>query len=130
MRMDVVAGFRKAELSLWAGRCLAPGSAVVSDGLSCFTAITDAGCTHLAIPTGGGVPNDERFAWVNTMLGNVKNALHGTYHALSPKYLQRYPSEFCYRFNRRFDLASILARLLHAAARTSPLPYKLAPLDA
>lgn len=130
MRMDVVGGFRKTELATWAKRHLEPGSAVVSDGLSCFTAVTDAACTHLAITTGGGVPNDERFTWVNTMLGNVKNALHGTYHALSPKYLQRYLSEFCYRFNRRFDLAAILSRLLHAAAHTPPLPYKLATLDA
>ena len=130
MRMDVLSGFRKIELATWAKRHLEPGSAVVSDGLSCFTAVTDAACTHLAITTGGGVPNDERFTWVNTMLGNVKNALHGTYHALSPKYLQRYLSEFCYRFNRRFDLAAILSRLLHAAAHTPPLPYKLATLDA
>ncbi len=76
-------------------------------GLNCFPDITDADCTHTAIATGGGVPDlgHPIFWWVNTMLGNVKNALHGTYHALCPKYLQRYLSEFCYRFNRRFDLA-------------------------
>jgi transposase-like protein len=70
------------------------------------------------------------FTWVNTMLGNVKNALHGTYHALRPKYLQRYLSEFCYRFNRRFDLAALVPRLIVAAARTPPLNYRLATLDA
>ncbi|MBL8298624.1 MAG: transposase [Rhodanobacteraceae bacterium] len=64
------------------------------------------------------VPNDERFTWVNTMLGNVKNALHGIYQTLSPMDLQRYLSEFCYRFNRRFDLTVIPSRLLRAAART------------
>jgi len=62
---------------------------------------------------------------VNTMLGNVKNALHGTYHALRPKYLQCHLSEFCYRFNRRFDLARPGAaphhrRGAHAAAELSP----------
>jgi ribosomal protein L37AE/L43A len=129
MRMDVLAGFRKTELAAWAKRCLVPGSAVVSDGLGCFSAVADAGCTHTAIVTGGGVPADDRFRWVNTMLGNVKNALHGTYHALRPKYLQRYLSEFCYRFNRRFDLAALVPRLLFAAARTPPLPYRLATLD-
>ena len=45
------------------------------------------------------------FRWVNTILGNLKNALRGTYHAIRPKYAQRYLSEFEYRFNRRFDLA-------------------------
>ena len=131
MRMDVVAGFRKTLLSIWAKRHLAPGTLVVSDGLNCFPAIRDAHCAHLAIPTGGGVPTQAHnlFVWVNTMLSNVKNALHGTYHALRPKYLQRYLSEFCYRFNRRFDLAALVPRLIYAAAHTPPLPYKLATLD-
>lgn len=132
MRMDVVPGFRKAVLAVWAQRYLAPGTAVVSDGLYCFTSVVAADCTHTAIPTGGGVPDLAHpiFWWVNTMLGNVKNALHGTYHALRPKYLQRYLSEFCYRFNRRFDLAALIPRLIVAAARTPPLSYRLATLDA
>ena len=130
MRMDVVSGFRKSVLLAWAERGLVPGSAVVSDGLGCFPAVVAAGCAHTAIPTGGGVPNEPLLVWVNTLLGNVNNALHGTYHALRPKYLQRYLSEFCYRFNRRFDLAALVPRLLHAAARTPPLPYKIATLDA
>jgi len=67
---------------------------------------------------------------VNTMLGNVKNALHGTYHALRPKYLQCHLSEFCYRFNRRFDLAALVPRRIVASARTPPLSYRLATLDA
>lgn len=130
MRMDVVSGFRKNVLLAWAERALVPGTAVVSDGLGCFPAVVTAGCAHTAITTGGGVPSEPLLAWVNTLLGNVKNALHGTYHALRPKYLQRYLSEFCYRFNRRFDLAALVPRLLHAAARTPPLPYRLATLDA
>jgi hypothetical protein len=68
--------------------------------------------------------------WVNTLLGNVKNALHGTYHAIKGKYLQRYLSEFCYRFNRRFDLTGLVTQLIRTATRTPPLPYRLATLDA
>jgi hypothetical protein len=132
MRMDVVPGFRKAMLTTWAQRHLVPGTAVVSDGLKCFPGVTDADCTHTAISTGGGVPDlgHPIFWWVNTMLGNVKNALHGTYHALRPKYLQRYLSEFCYRFNRRFDLAALVTRLIVASVRTPPLSYRLVTLDA
>ncbi|MBU0909053.1 MAG: transposase, partial [Proteobacteria bacterium] len=32
------------------------------------------------------------------MIGNVKNALHGTYHHVSTRHLPRYLAEFCYRF--------------------------------
>lgn len=130
MRMDVVAGFRTQVLTGWARQHLQPGSVVISDGLRCFRAVATAGCSHTAIPTGVGVPTEPAFVWINTLLGNVKNALHGTYHALRSKYLQRYLSEFCYRFNRRFDLQALLPRLLFAATRTPPLPYKLATLDA
>jgi transposase-like protein len=130
MRMDVLPGFRKKVVAQWARQHLAKGTAVVSDGLNCFPGVTDAECTHVAIPTGGGVPEHPIFWWVNTMLGNVKNALHGTYHAVRPKYLQRYLSEFCYRFNRRYDLDALVVRLVVAAARTPPLSYRLATMDA
>ena len=70
------------------------------------------------------------FVWVNTLLGNVKNALHGTCHALRAKYLQRYLSEFCYRFNRRFYLAALVPRLIFAAVHTPPLPCRVATMDA
>ena len=48
--------------------------------------------------------------WIDTMLGNVKNAIQGTYHAR--KHLPRYLAEFCWRFNRRFDLANLLPRVI------------------
>jgi transposase-like protein len=132
MRMDAVPTFRKTVLTAWAQHHLVPGTAVVSDGLRCFPGVTNADCTHTAVPTGGGVPDLGRpiLWWVNTMLGNVKNARHGTYHSLRPKYLQRYLSKFCYGFNRRFDLAALVPRLIVAATRTPPLSYRLVTLDA
>lgn len=109
-----------------------PGTAVVSDGLNCFPDVAEADCTHVPLVTGGGPPSEGHpiFWWINTVLGNLKTAMHGTYHAARPKYLQRYLSEFCYRFNRRFDLAALVPRLIVAAARTPPLNYRLATLDA
>ncbi|WEN15100.1 transposase [Rhodanobacter sp. AS-Z3] len=119
-------------LAAWAKRYLVPGTAVVSDGLNCFPGVAEADCTHVPIVTGGGPPSEGHpiFWWINTVLGNVKSALQGTYHALRPRYLQRYLSEFCCRFNRRFDLAALVPRLIVAAARTPPLTYRLATLDA
>ena len=55
------------------------------------------------------------------MMGNVKNAIHGTYHAIRSKHLPRYLAEFSYRFNRRFDLAGMMHRLAVAAAQTPPI---------
>ena len=60
--------------------------------------------------------------WVNTVLGNVKRSMDGSYHSIKPKYLARYLAEFQYRFNRRYDLAVLPERLLRAAAATLPHP--------
>ncbi|PUB79944.1 MAG: IS1595 family transposase, partial [gamma proteobacterium symbiont of Ctena orbiculata] len=65
------------------------------------------------------------FKWVNTMLGNVKNSLLGTFHAIREKHVPRYLAEFEYRFNRRFNLPSMIERLLFVALRTPPMPYRL-----
>jgi hypothetical protein len=67
---------------------------------------------------------------VNTTLGNIKTALAGTYHHVSAKHAQSYLTSFAYRFNRRFQLDSIVERLAWAAAHTTPQPYKLIITDA
>ena len=110
VKLTVVEGFRLTEIAAWAQQHLSPGTQVLSDGLACFNGVTAAGCVHEPMVTGGGKAAVERpeFRWVNTILGNIKNALCGTYHAVRPKYAQRYLAEFEYRFNRRFDLPDII----------------------
>jgi len=77
MNMTVIKGFRLTEISRWAQHHLQAGSLVVSDGLACFSAVKDANCEHESIVTGGGFQSvtKEEFTWVNTMIGNVKNAI-------------------------------------------------------
>ncbi len=127
MKLSVLMGFQSEEIGQWSQRHLLPGSTVVSDGLACFNAVTDIGCEHEVHIVGGGPESAEHpaFRWVNTMLGNVKNALHGTYHAVRAKHLPRYLAEFHYRFNRRYDLPSLIPRFLSVAARTPPMPQRL-----
>ena len=63
-----------------------------------------------------------QFNAINTLLGNLKTALTGTYHAVKfAKYAHRYLAEVQYRFNRRYDLRSILRRLVRAAVAAAPL---------
>jgi len=106
MRLSKLQGVRKTELAAWAQKHLRAATYVVSDDLNCFTGITTAGCAHETIVTGGGPAsvNHEALTWVNTMLGNVKNAIQGTYHGISDQHAPRYLAEFGSRFNRRFDL--------------------------
>ena len=130
MKFKVINAFRAGTIERWAAQSLEPGTCVVSDGLACFKAVTKTGCTHQSIVTGGGHESMtlEAFTWVNTMIGNVKNAATGTYHAVSGKHLPRYLAEFNYRFNRRYDLAAMLPRLGYVAAKTPPMPGRLLKL--
>ncbi|RPH42314.1 MAG: hypothetical protein EHM86_02735 [Desulfobulbaceae bacterium] len=61
---------------------------------------------------------DERklFQWRNTIVGNVKNAIHGTYHAISARHLPHYLAEFYCRSNRRYELHVMVERLLSCAS--------------
>lgn len=130
MRMDRVKGFRSREIGRWSRKHLKSGAHVRSDGLACFNAVQQAGCTHEALVTSGpkGRQHRKAFIWVDTMLGNIKNAMHGTYRAIRAKHLPRYLAEFTYRFNRRFDLVGMVGRLGTAAALTPPMPYRFVKL--
>jgi ISXO2 transposase-like protein/transposase-like zinc ribbon protein len=132
LRLSVVKGcFRKKEVEKLAKRDLAPGSTVVSDGLSCWPAVAKAGCEHRPMRTGSGrrAARWSPFRWVNTVLGNVKAALAGTYRHVSPKHAQSYLASFAYRFNRRHRLDSIVQRLAWAAVHTAPQPYRSVTAD-
>ena len=58
------------------------------------------------------------------MIGNVKTSMHDAYHSINPKHLSRYLTEFCYRFNRRFELDTLLPRFMVVALRIPPIPYR------
>ena len=77
--------------------------------------------------TGSGrqAANWAPFKWVNTVLGNIKTLITGTYHHVSPKHAERYLASFAYRFNRRYDLDAITQRLTWACAQTKPYPYRV-----
>jgi len=113
-------------VAIWAAKSLATSAQVVSDGLWCLRGVTIIGAEHKAIVTGKAGAKLPQFKAVSTLLGNLKTALAGTYHAFDfAKYAHRYLAEAQYRFNRRFNLASILARLLRAACLTPPQPASL-----
>jgi transposase-like protein len=126
MKLLPVKGFRKKAVKELAKEHLAPDARVVSDGLGCWNGVDEAGFGHTTIRTGGGkaAAQGSAFKWVNTTLGNIKAAITGTYRRLSPEHAERYLGSFAWRFNRRFQLDTLIPRFVHAATRTAPLPYR------
>ena len=127
LKLAPVKGFRKREIARGAKHWLAPGAAVVTDGLGCWSALEEAACSHQAIRTGSGrqAARMASFKWVNTTLGNIKSAITGTYRKLGPDHAGRYLASFAWRYNRRDQLQTMIPRFVHSAARTQPMPYRL-----
>ena len=123
-----VATHSQAEIARIAKAHFEPGSTIVSDGLSCFPAVVTAGCIHeQRVVSHSDVPamKMRAFRWVNTILGNLKTAIAGTFKSIRRNYVPRYLAEFQYRFNRRSRLHDMLVRLACVAVGTSPRPYSL-----
>jgi hypothetical protein len=73
------------------------------------------------------------FASVNILLGNLKTAITGTYHAVDfARYSCRYLAEYLFRFNRRYRMREMLPPLPRAVACATALSTALAraPEDA
>lgn len=127
VRLDPVPGFTQEALSQWGQRYVAPGTVVCSDGLYCFTALAPRAGAHQVTVVGSGkqAVQHPQFRWVNTLLGNFKRAVSGTYHAFKfEKYARRYLAEYAYRFNRRFQLPALVPSLIADCALMAPLPAR------
>lgn len=100
---------------------------VVFDGLGCFTVAASMGAVHDRAVTGGGKASvlNEKFRAVNTLIGNIKTALTGMYHAIKfAKYGYRYLAEVQFRFNRHYDMRAMLGSFLRALAATPKQPER------
>lgn len=81
------------------------GTEVMTDEYLVYRSLTKEGYAHKMVNHGSKeyVRDDTH---VNTLEGfwsQLKRSINGTYHAVSPKYLQTYVNEFSYRYNRRFS---------------------------
>ncbi|CAI8966488.1 protein of unknown function [Methylocaldum szegediense] len=98
----------------WAQRALAPSTYALTDGLNGFRRLHQVVAGHQRLILGSGRQSAQcpAFHWGDTLLSNLKIALSGAYHAIkSDNYAKRYPVEFQYRCNRRFNLKTSLERL-------------------
>lgn len=123
IRLSRVPSFTREAIDAWANQFLGEKTEVYSDGLGCFKAVAGLVDRHTVCVSGSGRPHIFLLMRVNSLLGNLKRALTGTYHAFKfYKYGGRYLAEYQFRFNQRFDLRVILPCLIDAAAINRPRP--------
>jgi hypothetical protein len=99
---------------------------LVTDGLASFSAAGAVVAAHGAIVVAPRQSSDFGvFEWVNTFISNLKTAIRGTCHHFDfEKYGKRYLAEAQYRVNRRFELHTLVDRLLGTCAPTAPCPER------
>lgn len=87
--------------------------------------MTDAGCTHTVEVVGQCKSRElPQFKWVKTVLANAKTMISGAYKAFGyAKYAGL--GAFSYRFNRRFDLADLVVRLVVDVCRCAATPERV-----
>lgn len=124
LRLSRVKAFSCETVKTWAEQHLEPPSLVVSDGLGCFRSFSDGGHLHIARTTGDSREPEriKPFSWLNIIIGNVKNAIRGTYHGVSKQHISNYLAEFSFRFNHRFRLELMVPALIKLATESDPIP--------
>ncbi len=96
-----------------------PGSTVMTDEFRIYNPIEKMGYEHHKIKHSEGQYVKGK-VYTNTVEGfwsQLKRSLSGTYHAVSPKYLQHYVDEFSYRYSKRNLPTSLFYPMISRAAR-------------
>lgn len=122
VRFDPLKNLKGTTMASWATTALDENVHLVTDGLASYRAAGATVAEYGAIIVSPRKSSDlEVFRWINTFIANLKTAIGGTYHHFKfKKYIGRYLAEAQYRVNRRFELDSLVDRLLWRCARTGP----------
>ena len=105
-----------------------PGATVVTDGLSVYDKLDDAGFNHRPhVVTTCGEAARKQLDHVHLVISLLKRWLGGTHQgAVTPSHLQAYLDEFSFRFNRRLSRhrGKLFYRLMQQAVTVRPPAVK------
>ena len=90
-------------------------SVLKTDGYSTYKSVKSNGYIHYPKVLNSVDDLNKHLPWIHIILSNIKNSIKSTFHGVSNKHLQRYPDEFSYKFNRRFNEKQLFDRLLFAS---------------
>ena len=96
-----------------------PQSTIYSDEYRAYKTLARRGYNHTTV-NHSTLEYVRGTAYTNTIEGfwsQLKRSIDGTYHAVSPKYLQNYVDEFVFRYN--FRSLPVCPILLERAAKLS-----------
>lgn len=90
-----------------------------TDGWKSYeTVVKRLGAIHTRVILKDSKDSMKLLPWTHRVIANAKSVIGGPHRGVSEKHLQRYLSEICYRFNRRFWQNKTFHRLLRACVST------------
>ncbi|MDR4497675.1 MAG: IS1595 family transposase [Candidatus Scalindua sp.] len=121
--MNVVSGVDSKNVSSVVQKNIHPDSQIKTDGWPSYHAIKKQNLKHDRRTLGNPKNASKVLPWVHILIANCKSVLRGTHHGISLKYLHRYLSEFCYRFNRRFWQNQLFDRLMYDCLSSNTITF-------
>lgn len=124
LRLRVVKRASWEELKEFVEDTIDVGSRLMTDGNRAYAAIS--GYKHTRRIAGrDGAEHPNILPYFHTAIGNLRAWINGTHHgAIRPQHLQAYLDEFCFRYNRRNNLALAFVRLLELTPLVGKLTYE------
>lgn len=82
---------------------VSPNSIITTDESNSYNRVKTLGHLHETVQHGRGeyVRGEVHTNTIEGFWSQFKRSVHGTFHAISPKYLQTYLDEFSFRYNHR-----------------------------
>ncbi len=122
-RMRVMEAVTADEITGAIGDGIVKGTRVPTDGYVSYPPALD-GFKHEPRIVGSGQAASEKLPWVHILTSNVKAMIRGVHHGVSPRRLQAYLCEFCWRFSRRMFTGELFDRLLWSCIQAQPVTYR------
>lgn len=120
VKAHVVADTKSATLYPLMRKNIKIGTRVISDKYQTYKKVNSVlGFTHDKIDHGQRqyVRGDVHTNTIEGFWSQLKRSINGTYHAVSPKYLQSYVDEFAWRYNRRALPSSFFYPMISRAGK-------------
>lgn len=124
LRLQVVPNREQRALSGFVRSVVTLGSVVRTDGWTGYDPLAGLGYRHAcAAARGDHAVTNTHLPMIHIVFGNLDAWLLGTHHGVSPKHLQAYLNELCFRFNRRFWSGAAFDAVLAIVRRVNGPTY-------
>ena len=113
LKMKVVEDLKSDTVTLEVEQNISAGSKIDSDDSTSYVKLSEVVEVHNPQVIAKEDTN-KILPWVHIAISNAKRLFLDVFHHMSPKYLQNYLNEYCYKFNRRYFGEKRFDRLLVA----------------